>query len=269
MTQRCANLGLGLIAIGREWGLVKQEVPSEEEAQDLLHTAIRLGIRFFDTAPAYGFSEARFGRFLKSLDSELSANVFVATKCGLHWDFERGMDYADHSYDALCRSIDQSQARLQRIDLLQLHRASLTTIASGDVKSAFRYAQSLGIRNFGVSVSDVPAAKLALADALFTYVQLPFNVGHPSTQEAIELTASAGRQVIVNRPFGMGQLLYNAQAPKSDDPKIAAYSFILRQKFSGVVLTGTKSPIHLRQNVAAFEEAVGVHGYVLRERRTE
>jgi len=256
MTDNPARLGLGLISIGREWGFVKDELPSEEQVQDLLQTAIELGIRFYDTAPAYGYSEERFGRFLYRLDSASAARVFVATKCGIHWDFGRGSDYDDNSYDALRRSIDQSRFRLPRIDLLQLHRASVDAIACDDVKRAFEYAGSLGIRNFGASVKDMPAAKAALGDTLYTYVQLPFNLAHPSMQEAFKLATAAGKQVIVNRPFGMGQLLYDeSQRPNSDDVKTAAYEFVLKQEFSGVVLTGTKSPLHLRQNVAAFQWA--------------
>jgi aryl-alcohol dehydrogenase-like predicted oxidoreductase len=256
MTDNRVTLGLGLISIGREWGFAKEEPPSEKQVQELLQTAIELGIRFFDTAPAYGYSEERFGRFLSQLDSALAARVFVATKCGIHWDFARGADYDDHSYDALRRSIDQSRSRFPRIDLLQLHRASLEAIACDDVKRAFEHAESLGIRNFGASVKDMPAAKAALEDPLYTYVQMPFNMAYASMEEAFTLATATGKQVVVNRPFGMGQLLYDpSQRPNSDDMKTAAYEFVLKQEFSGVVLTGTKSPLHLRQNVAAFQRA--------------
>lgn len=252
MTDNRVTLGLGLISIGREWGFVKEELPSEKQVQDLLQTAIELGIRFFDTAPAYGYSEERFGRFLSRLDPALAARVFVATKCGIHWDFA-GSDYDDHSYDALRRSIDQSRSRFPRIDLLQLHRASVDAIASDDVKRAFEYAESQGIKNFGASVKDMPAAKAALGDPLYTYVQMPFNMAYASMEQAFRLATATGKQVIVNRPFGMGQLLYNqSQRPNSDDMKTVAYEFVLKQEFSGVVLTGTKSPLHLRQNVEAF-----------------
>jgi aryl-alcohol dehydrogenase-like predicted oxidoreductase len=255
MIQNRVSLGLGLISIGREWGVVKEAVPSNDQAHELLHRAIGLGIRFFDTAPAYGDSEARFGSFLSGLDSEQSGDVFVATKCGLHWDAQRGTDYEDHSYDALCRSIDQSLARLERIDLLQLHRATVTTMGSGDVKRAFIYAQSLGIGDFGASVSEVAAAQVALSEPLFTHVQLPFNAAHPSMQDAIALAAAAGKQVIVNRPFGMGQLLRDERSANPELVRTAAYAFVLDQDFSGVVLTGTKSPTHLEQNMEAFKQA--------------
>lgn len=250
------SLGLGLISIGRDWGFVKGEPPSAEESQDLLETAIELGIRFFDTAPAYGYSEERFGGFLRQLDPVLAGGVFVATKCGIHWDFDRRADYDDNSYDALRRSIDQSAIRLPRIDLLQLHRATADAIVCDDVKRAFEYASSLGIGKFGASVKDMAAARAALADALYTYVQLPFNLAYSAMREAFELATTAGKHVIVNRPFGMGQLLYDeTQRRKPDAMKTSAFEFILAQGFSGVVLTGTKSPAHLRQNVAAFRQA--------------
>jgi aryl-alcohol dehydrogenase-like predicted oxidoreductase len=257
MTNSPVTLGLGLISIGRDWGFVKGALPSDEQAQDLLGRAIELGIRFFDTAPAYGYSEERLGRFLARLDPEIARSVFVATKCGLHWDFARGTDYDDNSYDALRRSIDQSVSRISRIDLLQLHRTTPETIACDGVQRAFEYARSLGIKRFGASVKDVATAKIALADDVYTYVQMPYNLAYPSMREVFDLATAAGKEVIVNRPFGMGQLLYNElQQLESDEMKAKAYQFILEQRFSGVVLTGTKSPLHLRENVASFQRAL-------------
>ncbi|WP_373460770.1 aldo/keto reductase [Agromyces ramosus] len=46
----------------------------------LLAGAVDLGIRFFDTAPAYGLSQERLGEFLRTIPAELRADLFVATK---------------------------------------------------------------------------------------------------------------------------------------------------------------------------------------------
>jgi aryl-alcohol dehydrogenase-like predicted oxidoreductase len=259
MTNRSVELGLGLLSIGRPWGAVAGQPPSEIEAMRLLETAVALGIRFFDTAPAYGDSEQRFGSFLRQLDPGIFAQLMVATKCGIHWDFASQRDYDDHSYDALCRSIDQSALRLPRIDLLQLHRASVETIASSDVRKAFDYARSIGIPQFGVSVKDLPAARLAVDDGRFKFIQLPFNIASASMEAVIGEANASGKKILANRPFSMGALLYDdAGQPKTGDIKRSSFEFILQRDFSGVILTGTKSSDHLRENVAAFRDAVEI-----------
>ena len=61
------ELGLGLVSLGRQWGVRDVDPPNEADAAALLECAVALGIRVFDTAPAYGSSEERLGRFLTSL----------------------------------------------------------------------------------------------------------------------------------------------------------------------------------------------------------
>lgn len=256
MENSSVELGLGLLSIGREWGVVSGQPPPEADAERLLETAIALGIRFFDTAPAYGDSEAIFGRFLRQVDRVVARNLIVATKCGIHWDVELQKDYDDHSYDALCRSIDQSASRLPRIDVLQLHRASVEAIASPDVRKAFEYAQSIGIKQFGVSVKDVPAAQLAIADDLFGYIQFPMNAKYTPMEVVIHAANASGKQILVNRPYSMGALLYDDDRQlKLNSVRQSSFEFILKRRFAGYVLTGTKSPDHLRENVEAFRDA--------------
>jgi aryl-alcohol dehydrogenase-like predicted oxidoreductase len=46
------ELGLGLVSLGRTWGVRDVAPPSEADGTALLQRAITLGIRVFDTAPA-------------------------------------------------------------------------------------------------------------------------------------------------------------------------------------------------------------------------
>jgi aryl-alcohol dehydrogenase-like predicted oxidoreductase len=56
--------------------------------------------------------------------------------------------------------------------------------------------------------------------------------------------------VLVNRPFGMGKMLYETAVSKVD-----AFRFLVQKRFGGVVLSGTKSVTHLEENWKAFQEA--------------
>jgi aryl-alcohol dehydrogenase-like predicted oxidoreductase len=247
------EFGLGLIGIGRSWGHRDPVVPDEGTARALLGRAFELGVRFFDTAPSYGLSEERVGRFLASLSAVERGRLTVATKFGEHWDQERAEPLVDHSYDALCRSLDQSIARLGQIELLQLHKSTPAVLASDDLARAWEYAASLGITQHGASASDLASARVALAGGRYGWLQLPFNLGARQFEDTLAECARRGVRVAANRPFGMGKLLYDDPPPG----KAEAYEFVLRQGFRGVVLSGTKSVLHLEENCAAFCEAAG------------
>lgn len=231
------ELGLGLLSIGRPWGQRREPPPPEAGALALLEAALELGIRFFDTAPAYGASEAILGRFLGK-----NEGVFIATKMGEWWDPESGASTVDHGLEALKRSIDRSLERLGRIDLLQVHKATAENLLSEDVVRAVEYARGCGIRTFGASIPDLPAARAAAAAGWCSYLQFPYNAANTALAEVFPLAKAQGMRLIVNRPFAMGALAAGAEA----------FSFVRKQDFSGVVLTGTKSVAHLRENHAAF-----------------
>jgi aryl-alcohol dehydrogenase-like predicted oxidoreductase len=247
------QLGLGLIGIGKPWGHAPAPVPSESAAIALLESAFDVGIRYFDTAPSYGdgVSEERLGRFLKRMPAGQRSQVTAATKFGEHWDRAAGVPYADHSFDALRRSLDESLARLGSIEILQLHKTTPQALASAEVARAWEYAQSLGIRRLGPSVSDAESGRLALEDGRYSVMQLPFNRENQAFSGIIDQAGARRMWIAVNRPFAMGAMV-DAGADKCE-----AFRFILQRDFQGVILTGTTSPEHLKENWRAFEEACG------------
>jgi D-threo-aldose 1-dehydrogenase len=136
------RLGFGAAAMA---GLY-QAVP-EERALASVAAAHEAGVRYFDTAPHYGFglSETRLGAALRGLDPQEGA--VVSTKVGrllvpVDADpaeerhgfvgaapFEPVFDY---SYDAVMRSFEDSRRRLgrERIDILLAH--DLGRVTHGD-----------------------------------------------------------------------------------------------------------------------------------------
>lgn len=245
------ELGVGLIRIGREWGHVKQDVPTEGEALSFLEHCFVSGIRFYDTAPSYGSSETRTGRFLRSLTAAERDRITVATKFGEHWDDRRNQPFVDHSFDALQRSIDQSVARLGRVDVLQLHKTAPAVLASSDLGRAWEYARSAGIGRFGPSVSDLASAGIAIADPSYSCLQLPLSVVDTRFEDTARRASGRGMAVYSNRPFAMGALLYGEAAVD----RVDAFAYLLGLQLEGVVLTGTGSIAHLDENLAAFREA--------------
>jgi D-threo-aldose 1-dehydrogenase len=135
---RVTRLGLGTVPIA---GLY--EPVSEEQAQATLHSAYGQGVRYFATAPLYGYgvAEQRLGHFLADVPRP---EVVVATKVGRLLQHERPGDEPSHrgplrdrqfksgselepvfdfSYDGALRSLEASLERLgtDRVDVLLIH----------------------------------------------------------------------------------------------------------------------------------------------------
>ncbi len=249
---RRVEFGLGLIGIGKPWGYANPEVPGERQSLTLLERAFALGVLYFDTAPSYGVSEERLGRFLAALTPAERSAVRIATKFGEHWDAAGRESFVDHSLDALKRSLDGSVSKLGRIDFLQLHKTTPQVLASHDLARAWEYAASLGITALGASVSDLESAGMAISDPAYGIVQFPYNAVQQNFADVLERAAARGMKIAVNRPFGMGRMLYENR----ELTKRAAFAFILEKHFEGVILSGTKSPGHLEENWQAFNEAL-------------
>ena len=130
-------------------------------AMETLQSAWDAGIRYFDTAPFYGFglSERRFGDFLRDKPRE---DYVLSTKVGrlLRPVLESevpdhsyvdplpfAVDY-DYSYDGIMRSVDFSYARLglNRIDILFVHDIGVYTHGVEKTKLHFRQLMDSGLK---------------------------------------------------------------------------------------------------------------------------
>jgi aryl-alcohol dehydrogenase-like predicted oxidoreductase len=247
--------GCGLIAIGRAWGSTPR-IPTETEAQEFLETAYESGVRFFDTAPGYGLSEQRLGRFLKGLSNEDRGDILVATKFGENWNPETGESFIDHSFDGLRRCVDESLARLGSVNLIQLHRPSVEVLQGDTVWEAVRYACDSGVMHFGVSGNTPDVLAFAQAKSEVDTLQLPLNEAHPGLASFLRPIAEGGWFTLVNRPMQMGEVTKENDAEDKYVKMVSAYRFILQHSFDGVVLSGTSNPVHLHENIVAFRDAM-------------
>ncbi len=122
-------LGLGCWAIGGPWtaggAAAGWGVVDDAESTRAIHAGVDAGVRFFDTAQAYGtgHSETVLGAALRGRDS-----VRIATKIGLAIDpASRALIGPDITVGGIVAGINESLRRLQRdrIDLVLLHLNSL------------------------------------------------------------------------------------------------------------------------------------------------
>jgi aryl-alcohol dehydrogenase-like predicted oxidoreductase len=249
----CAiQLGLGLLSIGRQWGVKSVTPPSKQSAVKLIYKAYDLGIRFFDTAPAYGSSEKLLGQALAERP-EISQNSLIASKVGEFWDMETNRSTIDHSLDGMCRSLANSLRTIGTVDILQLHKADTKSIRAETTFRFFEFAKSCGIRHFGASVSSLDAGEVACHVNFLSYLQFPFNKSYTLFSSLFPSLYGAQITPIINRPFAMG----NALQGNSSTDVVAhdSFEFIKRHlDHGGVILTGTSKASHLMRNFKSFKE---------------
>jgi aryl-alcohol dehydrogenase-like predicted oxidoreductase len=162
--------------------------------------------------------------------------------------------YVDHSYPALIRSLETSLELLGgRVELLQVHKATLSVLKHDDVQRALEVAASLGVPAFGASASDADTLNYTSNSQRFAFVQMPLNARNTQFAAEADYAVKRGKSVIANRPFAMGHLV----DPKhgSTEGLAQAFACVCSRVRKGVVLTGTKNRQHLAQNILAFQQA--------------
>ena len=215
---------------------------SEEQAQATLQAAWDAGVRFFDTAPYYGYtkSEHRVGHFLRQQPRDAFAistkvgRVFRATRNlatfdkagwvgGLPFEF----DY-DYSYDDIMRSFEDSLQRLSlpSVDCLVIHdldfyfhknEARVSAYLAQLFTSGWRALDELRryklIKAVGAGINELGMIPrfLDLVDLDFFLVAYGYNL---LTQAMLEkefpLCASRNVSVIIGAVFASGILATGA-----------------------------------------------------------
>ena len=125
----------------------------------------------------------------------------------------------------------------------------------GDLARAWEVARTAGIPEFRPSVSDLESARLASACGRYQMLQLPLNRQSPQFAGPLEAAGRAGMWAAINRPFAMGQIVVEAGPRQAHAARVEAFEDVLSHRFRGVILSGTKSLAHLRENLEAFGEA--------------
>ncbi len=147
------ELGMGTAPLGNLYKAV-----SDEEAHKVLTMAWDAGVRYYDTAPLYGFglSETRLNRFLRDKPRDeyvLSSKVGRLLKpadaktrdgIGKWFDVPNRQEVYDYGYDGVMRSVEFSLERLgiDRIDILYAHDIDLANHGSQEVLDA-KYGELL------------------------------------------------------------------------------------------------------------------------------
>ena len=132
-------------------GMMRIEDKSVKEVEELVETALSVGINAFDLADIYGRGrcEELLGLVLKNRP-DLREKMWIQSKCGIRIE---EFTYFDFSKDYIIKSVDGILQRLKidHLDSLLLHRPD-ALMESDQVAEAFDLLYKQGkVRNFGVS----------------------------------------------------------------------------------------------------------------------
>lgn len=227
------KLGFGSAAIGNLYRAI-----DDAEAFAVVEAAWAAGLRYFDTAPHYGFglSEKRLGAALAVLDP--AGEAIVSTKVGRRLDpapmadltavrqgfvspepFESVFDYG---YDAVMRSHEASLKRLRRgsVDILlahdigsyahgDAHAARLREFLGGGLRAMRELRDAGAVKAIGLGVNETAVCEEVLGHADLDVILLAgrYTLLEQSPLDRLfPLCASRGVRVIAGAPFNSGIL---------------------------------------------------------------
>jgi aryl-alcohol dehydrogenase-like predicted oxidoreductase len=260
------QLGYGSMGLRgpRTWGV---RVVDDASADRLLNRVLDLGINFIDTAPDYGISEERIGRFIGARRHEFT----LATKCGCVYTQHADHLELDHQWsrDVIARNLETSLQRLQtdHIDLLQFHGGSAAELQRhGLLEQLIDFRDQGLIRFIGVS-SKLPELTELMELKVFDTFQVPYSCLAPEHEGLITSAAAKGAGIIVRGGVAQGgpdaeiqRPALNAvwQAAKLDEllpGGMTRAELILRYTLSlpacHTTIVGTCNEQHLQENIAA------------------
>ncbi len=233
-------LGFGAFKIGRNEKIKypqPYDLPDDAAAERLLNGALDLGINLIDTAPAYGISEERIGRFV----SHRRREFVLSTKVGER--FIGGESVYDFSGAAVRASVADSLRRLRTdaVDLLLVHSNGddLAIQQQTDLVPTLQKLKLAGYaRCIGFSGKTVAGAEMALSWADVLMVE--YHLEDLSHAEVLAKGAKQGVGVLVKKGLASGTLAAES-----------AIQFVLSNSNVSSLIVGGLNLEHWRSNLVA------------------
>jgi D-threo-aldose 1-dehydrogenase len=237
------RLGMGCAPLG---GLYR--ATSESAARAAVDAAWDLGLRYFDTAPYYGFtlSEHRLGAALRG---RARGEYVISTKVGRVMKPDAGVragecgwaeplpfrPHYDYTYDAILRSHEDSLQRLgmDRVDILFVHDIGSAThggqhghywrqLTSGGGFRALRELRAegrVGAIGLGVNECEVVTAAMQECELDCTLLAGRYTLlEQAALTPLLEACARHGNGIVIGGPFNSGVLVGNGKFNYADAP---------------------------------------------------
>lgn len=251
-TRKIPSTGEDLPVIGCGTWQTFDVGPSQAERApraEVLKVLFEAGGSVIDCSPMYGRAEGVVGDLLAAAGTRDKA--FLATKV---WTTgrDKGVAQMNESFRLL---------RTDRIDLMQIHnlldwQTHLPTLRAWKAEGRIRL---MGITHYTDSMHSALEAVLQLGG--FDFVQVDYAMDDRSVERRLlDFARDNGVAVMINQPFGGGELLRKLSARKLPDwaGEIGCTSwaqillkFVLAHPAVTCVIPGTRKPEHMHDNVQA------------------
>ena len=256
--------GLEVTQLG--FGAAERGLPDsadfDAQAAGVLNAALDAGVNLIDTAPDYGASEERIGRYVGHRRREFH----LATKCGCNIDADGNRLEPGHLWtaDRLRSNIDQSLRRLRTdcVDLLQMHNPSVEDVERGGLIEALEEIRGAGKARFiGVSSTN-PHLAAFVASGAFDVFQIPYSALEREHETMMQEAADAGAGILVRGGISLGhranegrQATWERAGLEEVAGGMSRHEFILRFTLAHpachTTIVGTTSLDHMRSNLDA------------------
>lgn len=232
------------------------------EAIAVLRTAVEAGVNHIDTADFYGPHVTN--EIIRAALAPYPDGLHVATKVGAVRDEQGGWPPARSP--AQLRAQIESNLRTLRTDVLDVVTLRVGGGPDGHSPVAGSIAEPFGalaelraqgkIRHLGVSVVDEAQVREAQAIAPVVAVQNWYNVAHRGDEELIASLAGQGVAYVPFWPLGgfsplQSGTLDAVAARLGASPQQVALAWLLQRSPNVLLIPGTSSVTHLRDNLAA------------------
>ncbi|MFI1990872.1 aldo/keto reductase family oxidoreductase [Actinoplanes sp. NPDC020271] len=250
------RFGYGAMQLAGPW--VMGPPADRDGALAVLREAVELGITHIDTSNAYGPDVTN--QLIREALHPYPESLHVVTKVGAVRDDKGGWPPA-RDPESLRRSVRENLVNLglETLDLVNLRLGDARGPRPASVAEAFETLLDLRqqglIRHLGVS--NVTAEQVAEARSLgpIVCVQNGYNLAHRQDDELIDKLAADGIAYVPFFPLGGFSPLQSAALTKVSErlgaaPIAVALAWLLQRSPNILLIPGTSSVAHLRENIA-------------------
>jgi pyridoxine 4-dehydrogenase len=250
------RFGYGAMQLAGPW--VMGPPADHDAAVAVLREAVDLGITHVDTSGAYGPDVTN--RLIREALHPYPDALHVVTKVGASRDAEGGWPPARRP-DDLRRAVHQDLETLgvEVLDLVNLRLGDAQGPVAGSLAEAFGTLVELQqeglVRHLGVSNATREQVVEARSIAPVVCVQNLYNLAHRADDPLVDELARDGVAYVPFFPLGgfspLQSSALSAVADRSGaTPMAVALAWLLRRSPNILLIPGTSSVAHLRENVA-------------------
>ncbi|MFL1376057.1 MULTISPECIES: aldo/keto reductase family oxidoreductase [unclassified Nocardiopsis] len=250
------RFGYGAMRLAGPW--VMGPPADHDGAIAVLREAVDLGITHIDTSDAYGPHITN--RLIREALHPYPEGLHVVTKVGARRDAQGGWPTARRP-EQLRRQVEENLESLgvETLDLVNLRLGDAEGPQAGSIAEAFEALVDLQkqgvVRHLGVSNATAEQVTEAQGIAPIVCVQNMYNLAHRGDDELIDRLAAEGVAYVPFFPLGgfsplQSSVLSAVAARLGAAPMSVALSWLLHRSPNILLIPGTSSVAHLRENAA-------------------